>query len=136
MRLAVSLLLGALVSLGATAATSSPHRSHAHHRRLHTQVGVASYYGVHHAGRKTASGGRLAPDRLTAASRTLPLGTRATVTNRKNGDSVQVRVTDRGPFAKNRILDVSPKAARMLGMTHDGVAPVKVRPVRAPAGAR
>jgi rare lipoprotein A len=66
---------------------------------------------------------------MTAASRTLPLGTVAKVTNQKTGQSVAVEVNDRGPYAKGRILDVSEKAATRLGMKHDGVAPVKVQPL-------
>jgi rare lipoprotein A len=96
-----------------------------------TRTGVASYYGAGDgkAGDKTASGKPMKPHRMTAASRTLPLGTRARVTNRETGKSVQVTVTDRGPYAKGRILDVSPKAAEKLGMKDDGVAPVKIKPV-------
>jgi len=73
---------------------------------------------------------------MTAASPSLPLGTKAKVTNARNGKSVQVTVTDRGPYAKNRILDVSPMAARRLGMKTKGVAPVTVKPVHLPGGPR
>jgi len=96
------------------------------------QSGAASYYSAKSAGKKTASGAQFAPNRMTAASRTLPLGTRAKVTNAENGKSVQVTVTDRGPYANNRILDVSPKAARHLGMKRQGVSKVKVKPVHLP----
>jgi rare lipoprotein A len=94
---------------------------------------VASYYGPQFAGQPTASGAPHKPNALTAASRTLPLGTTAKVTNTETGRSVAVKVDDRGPYAKGRILDVSPKAARHLGMKRDGVAPVKVQPLRVPA---
>jgi len=94
-----------------------------------TQTGVASYYGAHHAGKTTASGAPMTPGSLTAASPNLPLGAKAKVTNRDTGKSVQVTVTDRGPYAKGRILDVSTKAAEALGMKEDGVAPVTVDPV-------
>jgi rare lipoprotein A len=67
---------------------------------------------------------------MTAASRTLPLGSKATVTNRDNGKSVTVTVTDRGPFAKGRIMDVSPLAASRLDMKKSGTAHVNVRPQR------
>lgn len=107
----------------------SPDRhSHAHNSRR-AQSGVASYYGSKATGKPTASGAPFAPNRMTAASRTLPLGTRAKVTNTANGKSAKVVVTDRGPFVKHRILDVSPKAARRLGMKTKGVSEVKVQPL-------
>jgi rare lipoprotein A len=100
------------------------------------QTGVASYYARGLAGKPTASGEPHKPNALTAASRTLPLGTTAKVTNTENGKSVIVEVNDRGPYAKNRILDVSRKAARHLGFKEDGVAQVAVQPVQAPPQAR
>ncbi len=99
-------------------------------------MGRASYYGTQARGKTTASGTKLKPDQLTAASRTLPLGTKAKVVNAENGKAVNVVVTDRGPFTKRRILDVSPKAARRLGMTTSGVAMVKVLPLQTPSAAR
>ena len=96
------------------------------------QTGTASYYGPEFAGRVTASGEPHDPTDMTAASRTLPLGTEAKVTNKETGKSVGVEVNDRGPYAKGRILDVSPRAAAKLGMKDDGVAPVKVQPLPAP----
>jgi rare lipoprotein A len=96
------------------------------------QTGVASYYARRLAGKPTASGEPHKPNALTAASRSLPLGTTAKVTNTENGRSVTVKVNDRGPYAKNRILDVSPKAAKHLGFKHDGVANVAVQPLKAP----
>ena len=93
------------------------------------QEGRASYYAPSLAGEETASGKPLDPNDMTAASRTLPLGTEAKVTNKENGRSVHVEITDRGPYARNRILDVTPKAAARLGMKDDGVAPVEVRPL-------
>ena len=107
-----------------------------HHPQIDTsgrpQSGVASYYGNYAVGKQTACGARFGPDRLTAASRTLPFGTRARVTNTSTGKSVQVTVTDRGPFARNRILDVSPKAARQLGMMASGVSMVTIQPLFVP----
>nr|MEA2799207.1 rare lipoprotein [Phenylobacterium sp.] len=96
------------------------------------QTGVASYYARRLAGKPTASGEPHKPNALTAASRTLPLGTTAKVTNTENGKSVTVKVNDRGPYAKNRILDVSPKAAKHLGFKEDGVANVAVQPLQTP----
>lgn len=83
-------------------------------------VGIASYYCDRH----TASGERMNCGAMTAAHRTLPFGTRVTVTNRRNGRSVVVRITDRGPFVNHRIIDLSPAAARAIGM--DGLAPVSL----------
>ena len=107
-----------------------------HHPRARPQTGTASYYGREAAGQKTASGGRFAPRQMTAASRTLPLGTKAKVTNPATGKAVKVTVTDRGPYAKNRIIDVSSKAADQLGMKKKGVAKVKVQPLQTPAQSR
>lgn len=98
------------------------------------QKGVASLYGAKDAGKTTASGEPLAMHRMTAASPTLPLGTKAKVTNTKTGQSAHVTITDRGPYAKGRVLDVTPKAAEQLGIKKkDGVAPVVVKPVSKPA---
>ncbi|MBK8456142.1 MAG: septal ring lytic transglycosylase RlpA family protein [Phyllobacteriaceae bacterium] len=79
--------------------------------------GRASWYALHS---RTASGERMKPDGLTAAHRTLPLGTRLKVTNKRNGKSVIVRVNDRGPFIKGRVLDLSRGAARQLGFFKAG----------------
>jgi rare lipoprotein A len=93
---------------------------------------MASYYGREFAGKTTASGERHDPNAMTAASRSLPLGTTAKVTNQQTGKSVAVEVNDRGPYARHRIIDVSPKAAKHLGMKHQGVAPVTVQPLKVP----
>jgi len=102
-----------------------------HHAKHHVQRGKASYYRM--SGQKTASGKIMKPGKLTAASKTLPLGAKARVVNTETGKSVKVTVTDRGPYVKGRILDVSPKAADKLGMKGDGVAEVKVKPLEIPA---
>jgi len=86
--------------------------------------GEASYYGHELAGNRTANGERFNPQALTAAHRTLPMGTRLRVTNRSNGKSVIVRINDRGPFAKNRIIDVSLAAAHKIQMVRSGTAMV------------
>jgi rare lipoprotein A len=90
------------------------------------EFGLASVYGNGdgYAGRKTASGMRMNPHALTAAHRTLPFGSRVRITNRKNGRSAIVRISDRGPFVRGRIIDVTPAAARVLGFS--GLAPVSV----------
>ena len=90
-------------------------------------------YASHFAGRTTASGERYDPDALTMAHRTLPFGTLVRVTNTENGRSVDVRVNDRGPFVAGRIADVSPAAARALGMIADGVVNGTIE-VMAPLG--
>lgn len=100
------------------------------------QKGEASFYGPGLAGQPTASGEKLDPTKLTAASPTLPLGAKAKVTNTETGKSVTVTINDRGPYADGRVIDVTKKAAEHLGMTDDGVAPVKVKPLtRGPAAA-
>lgn len=88
--------------------------------------GEASYYGDELAGRPTASGEPFDPARLTAAHRTLPMGTRLRVTNVRNGKSVVVRVNDRGPFSGNRTLDLSYAAARQIGMIQTGASRVRM----------
>jgi rare lipoprotein A len=81
----------------------------------HAQSGIASIYG--YDGQKTANGERARASGLTAAHRTLPFGTHVRVTNKKNGRSVVVRINDRGPFVRGRIIDVTPAAARALGFS-------------------
>lgn len=82
--------------------------------------GMASYYGNELAGRRTASGEKFNPRELTAAHRSLPFGSKVRVTNRKSGKSVIVRINDRGPFARGRLIDVSEAAAREIGLTAAG----------------
>jgi rare lipoprotein A len=93
------------------------------------QVGQASWYGGKFHGRRTASGARFDQNKLTAASRTLPLGSRARVTNLHNGRSVVVQITDRGPYARRRVIDLSRAAAQQLGMVKRGTARVRVEPL-------
>lgn len=90
------------------------------------EEGTASYYGAEFRGRRTASGERFNPEDFTAAHRTLRFGTCLVVQNLRNGARVRVRVNDRGPYAANRILDVSYAAARKLGMIVAGWAPVRL----------
>jgi len=92
----------------------------------YTESGTASWYGNPFHGRKTASGEIFDMYALTAAHRTLPFNTIVTVTRLDNGVSVKVRITDRGPFAKNRIIDLSYAAAQKLGMIGTGTAEVKI----------
>lgn len=98
--------------------------------------GPASWYGQEFAGRTTANGEIFDPLLLTAAHRTLPFGTVVDVRNTKNGQSVQVRINDRGPFVGNRIIDVSYAAAEKLDMVEGGVVPVQLAVVKVGAGDR
>lgn len=88
------------------------------------QRGIASVYSTKH-GTRTASGRKLVDSHLTAAHRTLPFGTAVRVTNLRNGKSVVVTITDRGPFVRGRVIDLTQAAARAIGMGY-GLAPVSV----------
>jgi rare lipoprotein A len=88
----------------------------------HAESGIASVYA--YGGSKTASGERVNPNAMTAAHRTLPFGTHVTVKHARNGRSVTVRINDRGPFIRGRVIDLTPAAARSLGFS--GLAPVTV----------
>jgi rare lipoprotein A len=100
-------------------------------RVKHALNGTASWYGPGFHGKKTASGEIYDQTKLTAAHKTLPLGTKARVTNLENGNAVEVEINDRGPFVKGRIIDLSRAAAGILGLVEDGVAPVKVEVIEA-----
>ncbi|MBD2577821.1 septal ring lytic transglycosylase RlpA family protein [Oscillatoria sp. FACHB-1406] len=95
-------------------------------RTVSVQRGMASWYGPGFHGRLSASGERFNQNAMTAAHRTLPFGTRVRVTNRNNGQSAIVRINDRGPFVRGRIIDLSVGAAKQIGMYGSGVAPVEV----------
>lgn len=90
------------------------------------QKGKASWYGPGFHGRKTANGDTFNQNQLTAAHRSLPLGTTAEVTNLENGTSVEVEINDRGPYVDGRVIDLSRAAARRLGMEKDGIALVRI----------
>jgi rare lipoprotein A len=123
----------------ATQAAPQRRASVAHHRRVAAasrtrfaakpaaatdgSVGIASFYKYEG---KTASGEQFKPSELTAAHRTLPFGTRLRVTNVATGESVTVRVNDRGPFVPGRVVDVSHSAAEALGMVDRGITKVKL----------
>ncbi|NET56132.1 MAG: septal ring lytic transglycosylase RlpA family protein [Symploca sp. SIO2E6] len=89
--------------------------------------GLASWYGPGFHGRLSASGERFNQNALTAAHRTLPFGTNVLVTNLNNGRSVIVRINDRGPFIRGRVIDLSVAAARVIGMLNSGIAPVHIQ---------
>jgi rare lipoprotein A len=101
--------------------------------RSEVQVGDATWYGGKLAGHRTANGERFDPRRMTAAHRTLPLGTWVEVTRIDTGQRVRVRINDRGPFGhKERVIDLSRAAAEALGMRKVGVARVEIRVVSGP----
>ena len=93
------------------------------------QTGVASYYADDFHGKKTSNGETFDMNELTAAHRTLPFGTKVKVINQNNGKSVVVRINDRGPFLKGRIIDLSEAAAKKIDMISSGTAPVKLENV-------
>jgi rare lipoprotein A len=99
-----------------------------------TQLGVASFYGPEFAERPTASGELFDPRAMTAAHRTLPLGTRVRVTNLENGRQTVVRINDRGPYRNNRVIDLSRAAARKLGFVQDGIAHVRIEVLKVKKG--
>jgi rare lipoprotein A len=93
-------------------------------RPVHAETGIAAFYG----GGRTASGEVSGPNGLTAAHRTLPFGTKVLVTNVRNGRTVLVRINDRGPYGRGRIIDLSRAAARELDMIRVGTTRVNVAP--------
>jgi len=97
-----------------------------------TQQGIASYYHDSLHGNKTASGQRYDRNRLSAAHKTLPLGSQVRVTNLDTGEKIVVKVNDRGPFIRGRIIDLSRQAARQLDMIEDGLARVKIEVLSVP----
>ena len=117
-RLQACALLGALTLLGGCSTLGGGSGS--------SETGKASYYGDRHHGLRTASGERFDQNALTAAHRTLPFGTRVRVTNLNNERSVVLRINDRGPFVRGRVIDVSRAAAVRLDMLRAGVVPVRV----------
>jgi rare lipoprotein A len=114
-------LSAALVVAGCGCATTGPPAG-----GRGPEIGIASYYGRAHDGRRTASGEVFDMHQLTAAHRTLPFGTRVRVTNLANGRDIVVRINDRGPFRRGRIIDLSYAAARRLAFTGRGLTKVKV----------
>ena len=90
------------------------------------QIGIASYYGREFHRKLTANGQRFNMYKVSAAHKTLPLGTRVKVTNLNNGKSIRLTINDRGPFKKGRILDLSYKAAQKLGFVNEGTTKVRI----------
>lgn len=118
MRIAFALLAALMLSACASQGVVDPHGYRAE--------GQASWYGAKHHGRKTASGERFDQNALTAAHRELPFGTRVQVTNLSNNKRVIVRINDRGPHTRNRLIDLSQQAAKQIDMLRSGVAPVRI----------
>lgn len=105
---------------------SMPVLAQASDMRVEIGTGTASYYGKELHGNRTASGEPFDANALTAAHRSLPFGSRVAVTNLANGQEVIVRVNDRGPWSKSRIMDISYGAARQIGMDRSGTAKVRL----------
>jgi rare lipoprotein A len=121
-RLAFPLLLLGLAGCAAKPEAPPAAAEHA----AYSEEGEASWYGSAHQGKMTAAGEPYDMRKMTAAHRTLPFGTMVRVTNLDNGRMVTVRINDRGPFVRGRIIDLSAAAARGLDMKEDGVARVRL----------
>ena len=117
----ISLALPAMVLF---AKETSSHQSSAAHAKPIT--GIASYYGGKFHGKRTASGENFNKNAMTAAHRSLPFGTKVKVTNLRNGRTVLVRVNDRGPHVRGRMIDLSQAAAKKIGLSYAGTARVKL----------
>lgn len=123
----LSVFMGISLALPATvlfAKETSSHKSHATYAKPIT--GIASYYGGKFHGKRTASGEIFNKNAMTAAHRSLPFGTKVKVTNLRNGRTVLVRVNDRGPHVRGRMIDLSQAAAKKIGLSHAGTARVKL----------
>ena len=96
----------------------------------HTEKGIAAWYGNEFHGRRTASGEIFDQWAMTAAHKRLPFNTIVLVKNLKNGRTLKVRINDRGPYTRGRIIDLSRGAARKLGMVSEGVVPVRIEVIR------
>ncbi len=92
-----------------------------------TQKGYASYYSDYYEGRKTANGEIFQHNKITAAHKTLPFGTKVLVTNLSNNKTVLVRINDRGPYIRKRIIDLTKTAAREIDLIGPGITKVKIR---------
>ncbi len=110
----------------------APYKPYRAHPELvgHTETGIASYYSLKFQFRRTASGEMFNTFGMTAAHKSLPFGTRVQVTNRNNGKSVIVKINDRGPFIKGRIIDLTSAAFSKIGNTSQGTLPVTLKVLR------
>jgi rare lipoprotein A len=119
-----------LTLLGASLSVQTVAKQGASASSSHIEKGIASFYGRHMEGHKTACGGTYVASEMTAAHRTLPCGTKLRITNTKNGKSVEVNVNDHGPTSRKRIIDVSLAAAEKLGFVKQGTTTVSVEVVK------
>jgi rare lipoprotein A len=126
LRVAALALLAAASACTAVPPPAAPLAPAAVEQPTYAETGVASWYGRDHQGKRTAAGERFDMNQLTAAHRTLPLNTMVRVTNIENQKTVKVRINDRGPYARTRIIDLSSRAARALDIVDDGMAKVRL----------
>lgn len=119
-----------VVVIAACSHSAAPKKTATGGGRAGVQEGMASWYGGSLHGGPTASGERFDKNAMTAAHRTLPMNTRVRVTSKRNGRTVVVRINDRGPYGKGRIIDLSEAAAKRLDMIDAGVVPVRVEVIR------
>lgn len=132
--LTATLLLGFHGSaLGKSSKQKAPASAATSQTETDIQRGIASFYSKGFEGRKTANGEIYRGETLTAAHRTLPFGTKVRVKNLRNGREVIVRINNRGPFIKKRIVDLSKRAAREVGMLKSGIVPVELEVLELPA---
>jgi rare lipoprotein A len=127
-RFSRAVLISAFALSGCTSGDSVEHDkgSAATTKPSHKEVGEASWYGPGFQGNETANGETFDQNKMTAAHPTLPMGTKAEVTNLENDKKVEVRINDRGPYVGNRAIDLSRAAARKLDMEDDGTTQVKI----------
>jgi rare lipoprotein A len=111
---------------GCSSATAIDDKKTRSYARSHELVGQASWYGKKYHGKRTASGERYNMRAYTAAHKTLPFGTIVRVTNTANSKTVDVKINDRGPFVKGRVIDLSQKSFEQIGNIKKGIAPVKI----------
>ena len=136
------LALGSAAAVLLLAGCGTMDRAHASRGRDHWRIsdiehGKASYYSIGcNGGTRTASGERLHNEAATAAHKTLPMGTRGRVTNLANGKSEVVRINDRGPYIRGRVIDVTVGVARRLGFVSRGVVPVRLEVIAETAAQR
>ena len=126
--IALAFIVGGCSSQNFSPAPSAPYYAPSSESLRGTRTEVASWYGPGFAGRPTSSGEIYNPEGLTAASKTLPLGSHVRVTNPDTGRSVVVLINDRGPYVRGRSLDLSHGAAQQIGLTGKGVGRVEVTP--------
>jgi rare lipoprotein A len=118
----VAFLSGIAAIASSTIAMAEPGSAASYTEAISFQSGKASWYGPGFHGRRTASDERFNTNKMTAAHKTLPFGTKVKVTNKKTGQSVVVRINDRGPYAHGRVIDLSKASARAIGIS--GVADI------------